>query len=67
MVRSNATMIRDLIREAIQTAPIWAKEGLTVRDEFLRERAADTLAATIAERLERPVNVRDLDQLALPL
>ncbi len=62
-----ADMTRDTIREAIQMAPAWAKLGLSMRDEHLRERAADTLAATIAERLERPVRMVDANQMVLPL
>lgn len=55
---------REQLSEIILAAPAWARIGLTVRDERLRERAADTLAAAIIERLERdPVNV---NQLALP-
>jgi hypothetical protein len=34
-------------------APAWARLGLAVRDERLRERAADTLAGIIAAKLGR--------------
>lgn len=50
-----------------QSAPTWARLGLTVPDPRLRERAADALAATILQRLNEPVTVRDRNQLALPL
>lgn len=46
----------------ILNAPAWARVGLTVRDERLRERAADALAATIVERLREPVETDDRDQ-----
>ena len=49
------------------TAPAWVRLGLTVRDEGLRERAADALAATIIDRLDEPLQVQDRNQLALPL
>jgi hypothetical protein len=32
-------------------APAWARLGLAVRDERLRERAADTLAGIVAAKL----------------
>jgi hypothetical protein len=32
-------------------APAWARLGLAVRDERMRERAADTLAGIVAARL----------------
>jgi hypothetical protein len=47
-------------------APGWARVGLTVPDPRMRERAADTLAATIIEKL-RPDVVPDVNQLRLPL
>ncbi|WP_367613616.1 DUF6771 family protein [Sphingomonas sp. AP4-R1] len=34
------------------TAPTWARLGLSVRDERLRERAADAMAARIVQGLE---------------
>lgn len=48
-------------------ASAWARVGLTVRDERMRERAADAIAATIVERLNEPIRVNDRNQLALPL
>ena len=47
-------------------APAWARVGLTVRDSRLRERAADTLAATIIERIAEP-EPADERQMALPM
>lgn len=47
-------------------APGWARVGLAMPDEQLRERAADALAATIGERLFRPP-AADRNQLNLPL
>jgi hypothetical protein len=47
-------------------APGWARVGLTMPDARLRERAADTLAATIIEELQREA-VPDVNQLRLPL
>ena len=60
-------MERESLAEILLNAPAWARVGLTVRDKRMRERAADALAATILERLERPVIVADRDQLSLPL
>ena len=47
-------------------APGWARVGLTMPDERIRERAADTLAATIIEKLEGS-SLPDVNQLNLPL
>jgi len=47
-------------------APGWARVGLTMPDERMRERAADTLAATIIEKLEGSLPP-DVNQLRLPL
>jgi hypothetical protein len=60
-------MDRERLSLIFQTAPTWARLGLTVRDSALRERAADALAATIIDRLDAPFHVQDRDQLALPL
>ncbi|MGD9471725.1 MAG: DUF6771 family protein [Novosphingobium sp.] len=55
---------REQLSEIILAAPAWARIGLTVRDERLREQAADTLAVTIIERLDHdPV---DANQFVLP-
>ena len=53
---------RDHLATIILNAPGWARVGLTVPDERLREQAAHCLAATIAEHLD-PMR----DQLALPI
>lgn len=42
---------RTRIADILLAAPAWARVGLTVRDARMRERAADTLAATILEKL----------------
>ncbi len=47
-------------------APGWARVGLAMPDARLRERAADTLAATIIENLQQGA-VPDVNQLRLPL
>ena len=59
-------MERATLSTIILETPAWARIGLTVRDRNMRERAADTLAATIIERLE-PGEQPDDRQLALPL
>jgi hypothetical protein len=53
------------IADAIRAAPAFARLGLSVRDARLRDRAADALAETIAERLEPRPDTQD--QLSLPL
>jgi hypothetical protein len=60
-------MERDQIADTILNAPAWARVGLTVRDERLRERAADAVAATIIARLTAPPSIVDRNQLTLPL
>ena len=60
-------MDRERLSLILQTAPTWARLGLTVRDAALRERAADVLAATIIKRLDEPLHIEDRNQLALPL
>jgi hypothetical protein len=60
-------MDRERLSLILQSAPTWARLGLTVRDARLRERAADALAATIIERLDEPTKVEDRNQLVLPL
>jgi hypothetical protein len=64
---SHCGMERNHISSIILNAPAWARVGLTVRDERLRERAADALAATIVDRMADPPPVADRNQLALPL
>ncbi len=57
---------RQALSAILLAAPGWARVGLTMPDEKMRERAADTQAATIIEKLEgsSPPNV---NQLSLPL
>ncbi|WP_298193066.1 DUF6771 family protein [Novosphingobium sp.] len=57
---------RDELSAILMAAPGWARVGLTMPDERMRERAADTLAATIIERLER-TPTPDPNQFRLPL
>lgn len=64
---SHLMMDTQRLSTILQNAPMWVRLGLTVRDERLRERAADALAATIVSRLEEPISVKDKNQLALPL
>ena len=59
-------MTHESIAAAILSAPGWARVGLTMRDIGMRERAADTIAATILETLAPPER-EDRDQLGLPL
>ncbi len=51
---------------AILHAPGWARVGITMPDERLRERAACALACAIVEVLEPPEQP-DRRQIALPL
>ena len=55
------------ISAAIKSAPAFARLGLSVRDERLRDRAADALASIIADRLEHPREPGDDNQMTLPL
>ncbi|WP_454884018.1 DUF6771 family protein [Sphingomonas oryzagri] len=60
-------MTLDSISTALLSAPAWARVGLTMRDTQMREQAADTIAASILERLERPQSEPDRNQLVLLL
>ena len=60
-------MERDSLADIILNAPAWARLGLTMPDERLRERAADALAATIIERVFGEPLTPDPNQLPLPL
>lgn len=56
------------ISAAILAAPAWARIGLTMPDERMRERAAQELAETLLDRLEvGPEPEQHPDQLALSL
>ncbi|MCF8710331.1 DUF6771 family protein [Rhizorhapis sp. SPR117] len=57
---------RQALSAILLAAPGWARVGLTVPDERMRERAADSLAATIIEKLEGS-SPADVNQLSLPL
>ena len=60
-------MEQDRIVAALSGAPAWAKVGLTMPSEKMRERAALEIANCIIDVMERPTIVADRDQLALPL
>lgn len=60
-------MEQDRIVEALSGAPAWAKVGLTMPSEKMRQRAALEIANCIVGVLERPPVVTDRNQLALPL
>ncbi len=66
MERSLDRVGRDELSAIILAVPGWARVGLTMPDEDLRERAADAMAAAIIEKLSGEVGP-DRDQLALPL
>lgn len=53
--------------EIILTAPAWARIGITMPDEEMREKAATELALTIVERLSDFPAIPDHNQLHLPL
>jgi hypothetical protein len=56
----------DQIAASLDTAPAWAKIGLTMRSERLREDALRELAQHVHTSLYEPPR-RDEGQLALPL
>jgi hypothetical protein len=60
-------MLHDQIAAALTDAPRFAILGMSMRDERMRERAAEALAAFIAERLDNPPPPVSIDQLRLPL
>lgn len=57
---------RQELSAILLAAPGWARIGLTMPDERMRERAADALAATIIEKLAGSSSP-DVNQLNLPL
>ena len=56
---------RKTLTALLLNSPAWARVGLTVRDERLRERAAEALAETIMEHIDPSPDLRD--QLCLPI
>lgn len=60
-------MERERLSSLLLKAPLWARLGLSVADPRLRERAADALAASIIGKLDDPIPVQDVNQMALPL
>lgn len=57
----------DRLEAAIMTAPAWAKVGLTMPSERMRQRATRELAASILEGIDRAPQYEDRDQLKLSL
>ncbi|ATY30788.1 hypothetical protein CVN68_01250 [Sphingomonas psychrotolerans] len=55
-----------VMASAILAAPGWARVGITVADERMRERAAQELARSIVEQLN-PAPADAADQLPLAL
>jgi len=53
------------LSEAILNAPAWARVGITMPDEEMREKAAAELANSILERLSDYPAISDPNQLAL--
>ncbi len=53
------------LSDAILSAPAWARVGITMRDERMREKAAAELAQSIMERLADYPAIADSDQLKL--
>lgn len=66
MLCSHREMEAEALSNIILNAPAWARVGLTVRNERLREKAAIAMAETILVSLHPPLEP-DRDQLALPL
>lgn len=64
-MRAMPELLPDSIATRILKAPAWARVGITVRDERLRQRAADEVANWIVEG----GNAREIDdrQLVLPI
>jgi hypothetical protein len=60
------TKSNDISSAILLATPGWARVGLTMRDVHMRERAADTTAATIIEKLDE-APAPDVNQLRLPL
>lgn len=52
-------------KEALATAPGWARVGLTFGNERLRDAALTELAHVIADRMENPPPAIDPNQLPL--
>ena len=59
-------MERESLIDIILNAPAWARVGLTVPNEGLRERAAGEMADVIIARANAPFE-QHRDQLPLPL
>ncbi len=55
------------IADAILEAPGWARVGITLPSDHIRQQSARELAQTIAERIGDMAKAPDPNQLALPL
>jgi hypothetical protein len=55
------------ISSAILAAPGWARVGITMPNDRLREQAAEELARAILDRLHPAEANLDADQLMLPI
>jgi len=53
------------IAEAILEAPEWAREGINLPSDHMRQQSARELAQTIAERIAEKPQQPDPDQLVL--
>ncbi|WP_082370165.1 MULTISPECIES: DUF6771 family protein [unclassified Novosphingobium] len=53
------------LSDAILNAPGWARVGLTMRDQRMRQKAADEVANCIVERLSDYPEIPDPNQLSL--
>lgn len=53
------------LREAIRTAPRWAKQGIAAPDERQQAKAIHELAESIVERLSDYSEIPDPNQLRL--
>ncbi len=58
---------RTAISAAILDAPGWARVGIAMPNDRLREEAAEELARAIVHRLHNAGLSVDVDQLALPI
>lgn len=58
---------REIVAAAIVSAPGWARVGITAPDPRMRIKAAETIAAHLAEYAGEPLPVDDRKQLPLPL
>ena len=55
------------LSEAILSAPAWARVGITMPDERMREKAAHEVALSILDHINGTDCLPDPNQMALPL